>query len=58
MKFDALSCDDVTQLIPLKQSASDPWPTWLLKECADDISPFLTKIINLSVQQLNACELK
>ena len=47
-----LSFDDVTQLIrrkPPKQSALDPWPTWLLKECADDISSFLTKIINLSM---------
>ena len=52
MKFDALICDDVTQLtrrIPPKQSALDPRPTWLLKECTDDISPFLTKIIDLSM---------
>ena len=50
-KFDALICDDVTQLIrriTLNQSAVDPWPAWLLREYADDISPFITKSINLS----------
>ena len=51
-KFDALICNDVTQLIrrlPPKRSALDPWSTWILKEYADDISPSLTKIVNLSM---------
>ena len=25
------------------------WPTWLLKDCADDFTPFITKLVNLSM---------
>jgi len=40
---------DVIRKTPVKQSSLDPMPTWLLKECADLIAPFLTKLVNKSL---------
>ena len=34
---------------PLKQSALDPIPTWILKECASELTPFISKMFNLSM---------
>ena len=51
--FERLSEDQVKKLVmksPNKQCASDPIPTWMLKECLDIILPFLTHIVNLSLQ--------
>eukprot|EP00795_Rhopilema_esculentum_P001941 gene1941-16450_t len=51
--FESLSEDRVKQLImksPNKQCSSDPIPTWTLKECLDIILPFVSHIINSSLQ--------
>ena len=51
--FERLSEDQVKKLnmkSPNKQCASDPIPTWMLKECLDIILPFLAHIVNLSLQ--------
>ena len=54
--FDRLSEDQVKKLImesPNKQCASDPIPTWMLKECLDTILPFLAHTVTLSLQTGN-----
>ena len=51
--FVPMSVNDVHHLIMTSSSAScklDPIPTWLLKRCSSDISPVITKMINLSFQ--------
>ena len=35
---------------PLNQSFLDPLPTWLLKECAEIISPFIASLCNASMK--------
>ena len=50
--FTPLSIDDTLRLIkdaPMKQCASDPLPTWLLKDCADLFAPYIKRIINESL---------
>ena len=32
--------------MPNKQSASDPIPTWLLKECTSELAPFFCRLFN------------
>ena len=52
--FTKLSEDDVRKLIfqsPSKHCVNDPLPTWLLKECVEEILPFVTLLINMSLQQ-------
>ena len=47
--FTPLTVDNVRKLIadpPSKKSDLDPWPTWLMKDCANDISPYITRLIN------------
>src|SRR5271170_3898389 len=34
---------------PCKQSEFDPLPTWLLKKCAQVLTPYLTALFNLSL---------
>jgi len=34
---------------PLKQCATDPIPTWLLKDCSDFLAPCITWIVNSSL---------
>ena len=51
-KFSSVSPDDVIKVIsatPYKQSSLDPWPSWLLKECTTDVSPFIAAVCNLSM---------
>ena len=38
---------------PAKQSSFDPSPTWLLKDCVDLLSPYLTHLFNVSL--LSGC---
>ena len=48
-----MSEDSVKEIIMKSPSTScnlDPIPTWLLKKCADELVPIITKIINLSLQ--------
>ena len=50
--FQPLSVDDVEaaiRLLPDKQSASDPFPTRLLKDYADVLTPFLVNLFNRSL---------
>ena len=50
--FTPVTSSDVTACIHLtnnKQSDLDPIPTWLLKECASTISPFITILFNSSL---------
>ena len=52
--FVPMSVNDVHYLIMTSSSAScklEPIPTWLLKRCSSDISPVITKMINLSFQE-------
>ena len=42
--FQLLTTSDVinaVKLLPDKQCSADPMPTWLLKDCVDDLAPFL-----------------
>ena len=51
--FDSVMPADVSKLIhdvPNKQSWLDPLPMWLLKECSDLLSPFLTALCNTSLR--------
>ena len=51
-RFQPLTAETVKKLIesaPPKQCDLDPWPTWLMKDCAEDITPFITKLVNLSM---------
>ena len=50
--FQPLTAETVMKLIesaPPKQYEVDPWPTWLLKDCAEDITPFITQLFQLSI---------
>ncbi len=51
-EFRSLSPEEVRKLIissASKHCDLDPIPTWLLKECIDDLLPLITQIINLSL---------
>ncbi len=51
-EFKILSQEEVKKLISTsanKHCELDPIPTWLLKECIDDLLPLITQIINLSL---------
>jgi len=47
--FTPLSWDDVIKLILSVPSSLDPTPTWLLKDCVDLLSPYLTHLFNTSL---------
>ena len=50
--FQCVSEDEVRKIIhssPTKSCALDPIPTWLLKQCEDQLIPVLTLIINTSL---------
>ncbi len=52
-EFQLLSEDEVRILVqksPTKHCELDPMPTWLVKDCLEEILPTLTRIINLSLQ--------
>ena len=52
-EFRLLSKEEVKRLISTSASKHcelDPIPTWLLKECIEDLLPLITQIINLSLQ--------
>ena len=51
--FQTVSQDDVRKIIhasPTKSCALDPIPTWLLKQCEEQIIPVLTLIVNVSLE--------
>ena len=51
--FKLVTPDKVRQYIaksPSKHCKSDPIPTWLLKECVDELLPFITCMLNCSLQ--------
>jgi hypothetical protein len=50
--FDVVSEDEVSELIrkmPTKGCILDPFPTYLVKQCCDDLIPLITQIINESL---------
>ncbi len=58
-EFKSLSEDDVRNLVkkaPNKYCALDPVPTWIVRDCLEDVLPVLTKIINLSLQLGDVCD--
>ena len=51
-EFDAATDEEVKKILMKSPSSScelDPLPTWLVKECANEIVPFLTCIVNKSL---------
>ncbi len=53
-EFTPVTQDELKKLILKSQSKScelDPLPTWLLKECLDELLPTLTAIINKSLKE-------
>ena len=52
-EFEPCTAEEVTEIIKsanLKTSPSDPLPTQLLKECVDEVIPYLTVMINCSLK--------
>ncbi len=52
IEFEPATDEEVMQILVKSPSSTcelDPIPTWLIKECANDIVPFLTCIINKSL---------
>ena len=52
MKFSPVNSQDVGKLIrkmATKHSELDPLPTWMVKECIDELLPIITDIINASL---------
>lgn len=52
--FEILSFEDIHDVIMQLSSAScklDPIPSWLVKRCSLELIPFITKIVNLSLQE-------
>ena len=50
--FKSVTISEVKKLIsasPNKQCSLDPTPTWLIKECANELAPIFTKVINSSL---------
>src|SRR6218665_3266197 len=50
--FSPVSVGDILALIqstPNTQSTADPLPTWLLKECAVTMAPFISQLVNCSI---------
>ena len=50
--FSEVPLDTVRKILlnsPTKSCLLDPWPTFLIKDCADILLPSLTKLINLSL---------
>ena len=50
--FSSVTADSIMKLInvvPLKQSDLDPWPTWFMKDCANDNSPYISTLFNISL---------
>ena len=45
----ATEIKDLIKKSPSKSCMLDPLPTWLLKECATELEPIITKIVNKSL---------
>ena len=41
----------ISYLSPVKSCELDPLPTWLLKECKDELVPLITDIVNMSLRE-------
>ena len=51
--FKSVSCDELSNLVPrstLKSCMLDPIPALVLKNCYDLLLPFITKVVNCSLQ--------
>ena len=42
---------NIIKLSPVKSCELDPLPTWLLKECKDELVPLITDIVNMSLRE-------
>ena len=42
---------NIIKLSPVKSCELDPLPTWLLKECKDELVPLITDIVNMSLRK-------
>ena len=40
----------IMKQLPNKSSSLDPIPTWLLKECVEELLPIITTFVNRSMQ--------
>ncbi len=52
--FSLLSEDEVRKIVMQSLNASsqlDPIPTWLVKICCDELTPVITKMVNLSISE-------
>ena len=52
-EFTAVSHEHVRKILsasPTKSCTLDPIPTWLLKQCLDQLVPVLTLIVNTSLE--------
>ena len=52
--FCLLSEDEVLKIVMQSSNASsqlDPIPTWLVKICCDELTPVITKMVNLSISE-------
>ena len=50
VEFDSVPQPDIEELIKLSSSkscASDPLPSWMVKQCLPVLLPFITNIVNL-----------
>ncbi len=50
--FKEMTQEQVKDLIfksPNKHCELDPMPTWMIRECIDEVLPLLTKIVNLRI---------
>ena len=51
-RFRTVTQDDVSKLIMSSSNATcrlDPAPTWLVKDCVNELSPIFTRMINFSL---------
>ena len=50
--FSSVTLQEIRHIIlkaPSKSCELDPLPSWLLKECVDELSPIVTSIVNASL---------
>ena len=53
VEFTPVSVDELEKIVlksPSKSCMLDPIPTLLLKQCTSELIPFITKIVNLSIE--------
>ena len=54
LRFKPVSVDDITRLIkssPNKNCSLDPIPTWMIKQYSSELAPFVTFLVNSSLER-------